>query len=74
MGAKRGKLAGSFVSESKRQALDFYRTIVQGIKPWSPSAPKLPEKVEAASPVASPEPPDFGDDGREYGEATLPPD
>ncbi len=72
MGSKRGKVAGSFVSESKRQAIDFYGTIVQGLKVWSASAPKLPGQIEAASPVASPEPPDFTDTGREYGDASLP--
>lgn len=72
LGAKRGKLAGSFVAESKRQTIDFYRGIVQALKPWSPSAPKLPGQVDHASPVASSEPPDFVDEGREFGEATLP--
>jgi hypothetical protein len=72
LGTKRGKVSGSFVSESKRQVLDYYRTIVQGLKAWSPSAPKLPGQVEPASPVASPEPPDFTDTGREYGDASLP--
>jgi hypothetical protein len=72
MGAKRGKIAGSFVNDSKRQALDFYRTIVQGLRAWSASAPKLPGQIEPASPVASPEPPDFTDTGREYGDASFP--
>ncbi|MBA3529185.1 MAG: stress response protein, partial [Propionibacteriaceae bacterium] len=49
MGSKRGKVAGSFVNESKAQAIDFYRTIVQGLRPWSASAPKLPGQVEPAS-------------------------
>ena len=73
MGAKRGKQQGSFVAESKRQAIDFYRAIVQGIRPWSASAPKLPGERESTSPVASPEPPDFADTQREYGDATEPP-
>ena len=33
---------------------------------------KLPGESAAASLVASPEPPDFSDSGREYGEASLP--
>ncbi len=41
MGGKRGKLAGSFVGDAKRQTLDFYRTVVQTIRPWVPPAPKL---------------------------------
>jgi hypothetical protein len=72
LGTKRGKLAGSFAAESKRQAIDFYGSIIQGLRPWSASAPKLPGQVEVASPAASPEPPDFTDVGREAGEATLP--
>ena len=72
MGAKRGKVPGSFVTESKRQAIDFYRAILQELKVWSASAPRLPGPVETASPVASPEPPDFTDEGREPGDATLP--
>ncbi len=72
LGSKRGKLAGSFVAESKRQTIDFYRSIVQGLKPWSPSAPQLPGKGEQASLVASPQPPEFTDEGREFGEASLP--
>jgi hypothetical protein len=73
LGSKRGKLAGSFVAESKRQTIDFYRTIVQGLKAWSPSAPRLPgEGEEPASPAASPQPPEFSDEGREFGDATVP--
>ncbi len=72
LGSKRGKVAGSFVAESKRQTIDFYRTVVQGLKPWSAPAPKLPGEIAVASPVASPEPPDFVDEGREFGDATLP--
>lgn len=72
LGAKRGKVPGSFVAESRRQVIDFYRTTVQSLRPWSASAPKLPEAPAASSGAASPEPPDFGDPGREYGEASLP--
>lgn len=49
LAAKRGKLAGSFVAESKRQAIDFYRTIVQDLRTWRPSAPKLPEASPGAN-------------------------
>ena len=73
LGAKRGKVAGSFVSESKGQVIEFYRTTVQGLRPWSASAPKLPDQPEVASAAASTEPPDFTGPGREYGEASLPP-
>ncbi len=42
LGMKRGRLAGSFVLESKQQTSDFYRSIVQGLRAWAPAAPKLP--------------------------------
>lgn len=41
MGAKRGKLAGSFVGDTKAQTLDFYRKVVQTLRPWIAPAPKL---------------------------------
>ncbi len=73
MGTKRGRQQGSFVAESRRQSIEFYRAIVQGLKPWSAPAPKLPGELAApATEVATPEPPDFGADGREFGEASLP--
>jgi hypothetical protein len=69
MGTKRGKEEGSFVRETRRQAIDFYRDLVQDLKPWQPSAPKLPaEEPEAVTPPR-PEPPPFsGPDSREPGE------
>jgi hypothetical protein len=73
MGAKRGRAQGSFVAESRRQSIEFYRTIVQGLKPWSATAPRLPgEALPAPTGVATSEPPDFGAEGREFGEASLP--
>lgn len=73
MGAKRGRAQGSFVAESRRQSIEFYRTIVQGLKPWSATAPRLPgEPAPAPTGVATSEPPDFGAEGREFGEASLP--
>ena len=72
LGIKRGRNQGSFVAESKKQALDFYREIVQGLRPWSPSAPRLPGQSTDTTPVASPTPPDFSDETREFGEATQP--
>lgn len=60
MGKKRGRGGGSFVEDTRRQALSFYREIVQDLKPWRPPAPKLPEEplegeaIEAEdSPAAS---------------------
>src|SRR6266508_1391012 len=43
LGLKSGKGQGSFVRETRRQAIDFYGEIVQNLKPWQAKAPKLPE-------------------------------
>jgi hypothetical protein len=53
MGSKRGKGERSFVLETRKQANDFYRDLVQNLRPWRPSAPKLPDEPEeeAASPL-----------------------
>jgi hypothetical protein len=72
LGAKRGRGAGSFVQESKLQTSDFYRIVVQGLRGWAPSAPKLPEVPVEASAEATSEPPPFGSDDRQFGEATEP--
>jgi hypothetical protein len=72
MGMKRGRLAGSFVLESKQQTSDFYRTIAQGLRAWAPAAPKLPAAVSAPTAGASPEPPPFTGGDREFGDATEP--
>ncbi len=71
LGAKRGHGAGSFVMESKQQTADFYRTIVQGLRAWSASAPKLP-LPPSTSLEATPEPPPFSSGEREFGEETEP--
>jgi hypothetical protein len=72
LGMKRGRLSGSFVLESKNQTSDFYRSIVQGLRAWAPTAPKLPQSVAAGSPVATPEPPPFTSGDRDFGEAVEP--
>lgn len=72
MGTKRGKLAGSFVGESKQQVIDFYRSVVQGLKPWTSGAPKLPSRPEESEAVASPRPPDYTAETREPGEGLDP--
>ena len=73
MGVKRGKKRGSFVGESKGQVLDFYRAVVQRIKPWTATAPKLPSPPDASEPEASPRPPDFSaEDARDPGEGRDP--
>jgi hypothetical protein len=72
LGMKRGRLAGSFVLESKQQTSEFYRSIVQGLRAWAPAAPRLPSQAADATPVASPEPPPFTGSDREFGEAVEP--
>ena len=72
LGMKRGRLAGSFVLESKQQTSEFYRSIVQGLRAWAPAAPKLPAAATVAMPAASPEPPPFTSGDRDFGEAVEP--
>jgi hypothetical protein len=71
MGTKRGKEEGSFVRETRRQGIDFYRDLVQDLRPWQASAPKLPpealEEAEADE-APQPEPPAFSAASREPGE------
>jgi len=72
MGAKRGKQAGSFVGESRQQTIEFYRTVIQQLKPWRASAPRLPEPERGES-VATDVPPDFSSPtSREPGEGQDP--
>jgi len=46
LGMKRGVGNGSFVSEVEHQAADFYRSVVQHLKPWRPPAPTLPPQEQ----------------------------
>ena len=41
MGQRRGRAEGSFVRETSAQAVEFYRDLVQNLKPWQAPAPKL---------------------------------
>jgi hypothetical protein len=71
LGMKRGRLAGSFVLESKQQTSDFYGSIVQGLRSWAATAPKLPAAT-APTPAATPEPPPFSSGDRDFGDAVEP--
>jgi hypothetical protein len=42
LGMKRSGASGSVVSETQRQAVDFYRSVVQTLRPWRAPAPTLP--------------------------------
>ncbi|MGH2946527.1 MAG: stress response protein [Solirubrobacteraceae bacterium] len=70
MGTKRGKGERSFVLETRKQMIDFYRELVQDLRAWRPSAPKLPEEPEEEeSRAQEPEPPAFTSPSREPGDA-----
>jgi hypothetical protein len=70
MGTKRGKGERSFVLETRKQAIDFYRDLVQNLRPWRAAPPKLPDEPDDAPEAPSPEPPAFSADGqREPSEA-----
>jgi hypothetical protein len=69
MGTKRGKGERSFVLETRKQAIDFYRELVQNLRAWRPSAPKLPEEPEEETTAPQAEPPVFSSPGREPTEA-----
>lgn len=72
MGTKRGKGEKSFVLETRQQAVDFYRRIVQGLRSWQATAPRLPAEPGEVQETAEPEPPPFSADAREPGEAVAP--
>ena len=46
LGMKRGNGSGSFVSEVEHQAVDFYRSVVQHLRPWRPPVPTLPPQEQ----------------------------
>ena len=54
LGMKRSGASGSFVSETHRQAVDFYRSVVQTVRPWRAPAFRLGLNLRSAAlfPVA----------------------
>jgi len=55
IGKKNGRGKGTFVGETRRQATDFYRDLVQGLMPPRTKAPKIREdEQEAAEPDPAP--------------------
>jgi hypothetical protein len=72
MGQKRGKEEGSFVRDTRVQTFDFYRDLVQNLKPWQARAPKLREEPGDVTMVPSADPPPFESDERDPGEASDP--
>ena len=71
MGTKRGKGERSFVLETRKQAIGFYRDLVQNLRPWRAAPPKLPREPEEPPPTPMSEPPPFTADAREPTEATA---
>lgn len=56
MGKKRGRAEGSFVTETRRQLLDFYGELVQDLQPPRQKAPKLPKPTNESEPSQQAEP------------------
>ena len=75
MGTKRGKGEKSFVLETRQQTVDFYRRIVQDLRAWQPSAPRLPSESAETPETPSAKPPPFSEEGeREPGQGVDPSD
>ena len=75
MGTKRGKGEKSFVRDTRQQMIGFYRDLVQDLRAWQPTAPKLPPESADVPPTPTPRPPPFSaPDEREPGEAIDPTD
>jgi hypothetical protein len=53
MGSKNGLGQGSFIGETRKQAADFYRDLVQDLSLPRPKAPKLPKEKEPDKPPPS---------------------
>jgi hypothetical protein len=75
MGTKRGRGDKSFVRETRKQAVEFYRDLVQDLRAWQAPAPKLPEPPAEVPETPQPSPPPFSaSEQREPGEAVEPHD
>jgi hypothetical protein len=58
MGKKRGKGRGSFIGDTRLQAFDCYREVLQVLKPWQQRAPKLPNELVSTAESEAQEPSD----------------
>jgi hypothetical protein len=56
MGTKRGRGERSFVRETRQQAIDFYRELVQDLSAWQPPAPRLPKEPSHVEELPQPDP------------------
>jgi hypothetical protein len=57
LGQKRGRTEGSFVRETRAQAVTFYRALVQDLKPWQARPPQIRSETETSKSATS-SPPD----------------
>jgi hypothetical protein len=59
MGQKRGRVEGSFVRETREQAVMFYRDLVQNLKAWQVRPPQIRAEATDAESSDPPSPPDL---------------
>jgi hypothetical protein len=59
MGQKRGRVEGSFVRETREQAVMFYRDLVQNLKAWQVRPPQIRTEAAVADGSDPPSPPDL---------------
>ncbi len=59
MGLKRDAGKGSFIESVISTTEDFYQQVLQNLRPWKASPPKLPRKDEAADEVPAEVPPEL---------------
>lgn len=55
MGTKRSGVSGSFIGEATELLLSFYRSVVQGLRPYSAVAPRLPAVRDSTDAAVQPE-------------------
>lgn len=55
MGSKRAGTQGSFIGQASALLLAFYRDVVQQLRPWSASVPRLPEERDTEDIATQPE-------------------
>ena len=56
MGVKKGSGTGSFIADTRQQAIDFYRELYQQLREWRPQAPKLREQRDDSKPTQQNQP------------------
>ena len=59
MGQKRGRVEGSFVRETREQAVMFYRDLVQNLKAWQVRPPQIRAEATDVDSSDPPSPPDL---------------